>query len=142
MQIEFTDRYGGHAPSWLRACHRDCEAMGWTPVFVAVGPPAPNEARVTDETDPRLLRLWSEAHAQDHNGPCDGWHFVRCTGCDGSGRVSWLVTVARIPRWIVKGLMFARFAMRPEVSPDDWTFGQRFGNYLNAAFIQDLRSLR
>lgn len=30
MQIEFTDRYGGNPPSWLRAC-LECEAMGCYP---------------------------------------------------------------------------------------------------------------
>lgn len=29
--IEFTDRYGGRAPSWLRSCHGDCEATGVVP---------------------------------------------------------------------------------------------------------------
>lgn len=142
MAIEFTDRYGGRAPSWLRGCHDDCEAMGWTPVFVAVAPPAPDEVRSDDETDPRLLALWNEAHAKPHERPCDGWHFVKCTGCDGSGRVSWLVTVARIPRWIIKGLRFYRWAMTPTISPDGWTWRMRFRNYLNAAFLSDLRSIR
>lgn len=27
--VEFTDRYGGQAPSWLRGCHAGCEATGW-----------------------------------------------------------------------------------------------------------------
>ena len=32
MEIEFTDRYGGNPPSWLRGCHGHCEAMGYYPV--------------------------------------------------------------------------------------------------------------
>ncbi len=27
LQVEFTDRYDGNAPSWLRGCF-ECEAMG------------------------------------------------------------------------------------------------------------------
>ena len=41
MQVEFTDRYGGHAPSWLRGCHGDCEAMGWVPLPFYILPPVP-----------------------------------------------------------------------------------------------------
>ena len=143
MTIEFTDRYGGRAPSWLRGCHDDCEAMGWVPVFVAVREPLPDEATPSEsESDPRWLALWNEAHAKPHDEPCDGWHFVRCTGCDGSGHVSWFVTVARIPRWIVKGLRFYSTAMQPQISPPEWTWRMRFNNYLNAAFLSDLRRLR
>lgn len=31
MDLEFTDRYGGHPPSWLRGCLDQCEATGWVP---------------------------------------------------------------------------------------------------------------
>jgi len=31
MDVEYTDRYGGHAPKWLTACHGPCEALGWLP---------------------------------------------------------------------------------------------------------------
>ena len=140
--IEFTDRYGGRPPSWLRGCHDQCEAMGWTPVFVTAREPGPDEAYPEDETDPRLLALWDEAHAKPHEEPCDGWHFVRCTGCDGSGRVSWLVTVTRSARWIVKGLRFYSTAMHPNISPPGWSWRRRFNNYLNAAFLSDIRNIR
>ena len=142
MTIEFTDRYGGRAPSWLRGCHDDCEAMGWVPVFVAVRGAEPDEVVMGGETNPRLLALWEATHAQEHDGPCDGWHFVKCAGCDGSGRVSWIVTLARIPRWLWKGVLFYQWAMKPAISPDGWTWRMRFRNYLNAAFLEDLRSLR
>lgn len=143
--IEFTDRYGGRAPSWLRGCFGDCEAMGMVPVaFYDDLPPArDDEARTESETDPRLIALWRTAHAvQEHRtAGCDGWHFVPCLDCNGTGRVSWLRTLARIPRWIMKGIRFAPFALRREVSPPEWTFRQRLGNYLNAAFIADLKAL-
>jgi hypothetical protein len=142
MSIEFTDRYGGHAPSWLRGCHDQCEAMGVVPIFVAVTPARPDEVRMDDEDDPRWLAAWDEAHAKEHSEACDGWHFVKCSSCGGSGRVSWIVSVARIPRWLWKGVRFYGWAMDPLVSPDGWTWRQRFANYLNAAFLADLRSLR
>ena len=79
MQVEFTDRYGGHAPSWLRGCHGDCEAMGWVPLPFYILPPRDDEARVVvDDPDPRDEAAWREAHAaagDDHD--CDGWHFIK-----------------------------------------------------------------
>ena len=140
MTIEFTDRYGGRAPSWLRGCHDDCEAMGWVPVFVA----QPDDTGLTmeDERDPKLLLLWEAAHSKSDEETCDGWHFVKCAGCDGSGRVSWFVTVARVPRWLWKGVRFYRWAMKPASSPDGWTWRMRFRNYLNAAFLEDIRRIR
>lgn len=133
MTIEFTDRYGGRAPSWLRGCHGDCEAMGWMPVQ------RPEHA----DTHADLMedRLFSAAHIEAGEHECDGWHFVPCPSCGGSGRVSWAVTVGRIPRWLWKGVTFYRFAMQPAVSPDGWTWQRRFKNYLNAAFLEDLRRL-
>lgn len=140
MNVEFTDRYGGNAPSWLRGCHGDCEAMGVVPIVARGNPGDP--LFVWPEKDAREIALWNMAHVDAGEHDCDGWHFVKCDDCGGSGRVSWLVTVARVPRWLVKGVRFARFAMRREISPPDWTFRQRFANYLNAAFLADLRSLR
>ena len=140
--IEFTDRYGGRPPSWLRGCFGGCEAMGWTPIAFYLDPPREDEARVsTDDLSPAEIADWTAAHVAAGDHDCDGWHFIECRNCGGSGRVSWFVTVARIPRWIVKGVLLARFAMRPEISPPGWTFGQRLGNYLNAAFIADIKAL-
>lgn len=147
IEVEFTDRYGGHMPSWLRGCHGECEAMGWTPIYRAEFDTGEFGARIVEDHPLGDLEIaaWNEAHNADEahaDGRCDGWHFVKCLDCGGSGRVSWFVTVARIPRWIVKGVRFYGFAMEPSVSPDGWTWRQRFANYLNAAFLSDLRSLR
>lgn len=117
--IEFTDRYGERAPSWLRGCHGDCEAMGWVP----------EEAHLEAEA------------CSVFGAECDGWHFVQCLDCNGTGRVSWWITALRIPRWAWRGVRFYRAAMRRDISPPDWTWRRRFGNYLNASFIADLRRL-
>jgi hypothetical protein len=82
--IEFTDRYGGRKVSWLRNCHC-CEAMGYSP----------QPAEMFASTDE-----WLDAP------------FVVCPTCHGTARVSWFATVARVPRWLVKGARFA-WSQRP-----------------------------
>lgn len=89
MQIEFTDRYGGNPPSWLRGCFT-CEAMGCYPE-------PPNSAYGPDSV-------------MNINADIDEWKFVPCPDCNGTGRVSWLVSILRIPRWIWKGICFVREA--------------------------------
>lgn len=119
MTIEFEDRYGGRPPSWLRGCHGDCEAMGYVPVWragfdgrersddeiVAIGDPLDEE-----------IAAWERAHAESPH-ECDGWHFIPCPDCGGSGRASWLTTIARLPRWFVRGARFLPQAR--SVSEDD-----------------------
>lgn len=82
--IQWTDRYGGRMPSGLRGCYR-CEAMGCYPV-------APEHLR---DAEGRI----------DITNPVE-WEFVTCPACHGTARVSWLRTLARIPRWFVRGLRF------------------------------------
>ena len=144
MEIEFTDRYGGRAPSWLRGCHADCEAMGYVPIFMEVGVETrlPDALSMESETIPAYIKAWKTAHAEPHETLCDGWHFVTCPDCDGTGHVSWIETVSRVPRWLWKGITFYRWAMQPDVSPPNWTWRMRFKNYLNAAFLTDLKRLR
>lgn len=109
MNVEFTDRYGGHVPSWLRGCHGPCEALGW--------------------------------HPSRDSREADGWAFVPCQACQGTGRVNWLVTVSRVPRWVWKGLRFIPFAMRPDVSPPEWSAWKRFTVAIWAAWGADLEAL-
>ncbi len=111
MSIQFTDRYGAAGPpSWLRGCFAGCEAMGVVPVYVADGDTRRGEPGYLYKTESEplgLLRaLWMCAHAKPHSEPCDGWHFVRCPDCNGTGRVRWWVTVARLPRWVWRGVDF------------------------------------
>jgi hypothetical protein len=98
--IEFTDRYGGRKVSWLRNCHC-CEAMGYSP----------QPAEMFASTDE-----WLDAP------------FVVCPTCHGTARVSWFATVARVPRWLVKGARFAWSQIWALVDPtqpsQDRTFTQ------------------
>jgi hypothetical protein len=88
--VEFTDRYGGRRPSSLRAC-MDCDAMGCNPVH-------------------------SHPDAENFD---DQWEFVTCSSCHGTARVSWLRTVVRVPRWLVRGVPFVyRYGIRREFYPE------------------------
>lgn len=73
--IEWVDRYsacGIPQPDPETVCTGQCEGMGVIPV----------QANCDDA---RLVKLWWELHkATEHD--CDGWHFVRCPDCDGSGK--------------------------------------------------------
>src|SRR3974390_1585556 len=70
-------------------------------------------------------------------GDCEGlgWHpdddydkpFVRCLTCQGTGRVSVLMTIGRIPGWLVKPWRegFIRFGLTAQHHPPDWTVWKR-----------------
>lgn len=104
-ELEFTDRYkalGIPYPDPLTMCDGDCEGTGWVPVRSA-------------DTDPLYHALWLHAHRKCEVGllgrvgrfvrdirrvfryglrshwrvcfgKCDGWHFVRCPRCGGTGK--------------------------------------------------------
>lgn len=108
IQIEFTDRYGGNPPSWLRGCFT-CQATGYYPI------------QLPFSKEP------------------DGWDFVPCLSCNGTGRVSWIATILRIPRWIWKGLSFAREAgLNWEMKAPWMTKWEHFVLCLKCAFLADL----
>ena len=69
-EIELMDRYkalGIPYPDVETMCKGQCEGTGWFPE--------------NDQTSP----FWQAAHnARGHD--CDGWHFVRCPECDGTGK--------------------------------------------------------
>jgi hypothetical protein len=72
--IEFTDRYdalGMPAPDAETMCEDQCEGTG----FVPVG---------RNDLEEPWATLWKEAEAL--NPADDGWHFVRCPSCNGTGR--------------------------------------------------------
>ena len=76
-RIEYEDRYtalGIPYPDPETMCKGQCEGTGIVPVD-------------SDETDPDLRDAWNAAHAETcTNGvPCDGWHFVKCPTCGGTG---------------------------------------------------------
>lgn len=145
--IAFTSRYGGNEPSWLQACLGHCEAMGVIPVYVRQREPAAEwNAFLPDEEDPVLRAAWERLHhgidQYDPPHDCDGWHFVECPSCGGTGRVGWATTIRRIPRWLWRGVKFYGFAMGPSISPEGWSWRRRFRNYVYAAYGADLARLR
>jgi hypothetical protein len=99
-QFEFTDRYGGNAPAWIRGCHGPCEAMGFYPTKDQSEWPAGTRAFGIPEED---------------GTPDDGWRFVKCPECNGAARVSWLTSIARIPRWLWRS---GRFIFRATMDRD------------------------
>jgi len=114
MNVEFTDRYDGRAPSWLRGCFGDCEATGFVPVPREQNP----DGSINVETE---------------------WDMVKCPSCKGTGRVSWLTTIARIPRWLWKGAAFMKMvAPAREMHPPSWTARRRWWLSFKCAFLYDL----
>ncbi len=76
-KLEFTDRYQALEipyPDRLTMCLGQCEGTGWVPHF--------------KEEKPDLLYgpLWDEAHKKAGEHDCDGWHFVKCPTCKGTGK--------------------------------------------------------
>lgn len=72
-ELEFTDRYGGNDPDPNTACRGDCEGTGYVPIEV-------------DEQDAEYAARWKAAHDEAGEHSCDGWHFVKCLTCDGTGK--------------------------------------------------------
>jgi len=68
-ELKFTDRYqalGIPYPDVDTMCKGQCEGTGWYPE--------------SDQED----ALWLEA--QQKAPTSDGWHFVKCPDCDGTGK--------------------------------------------------------
>lgn len=110
-QYEFTSRYGDNDPSWLRMCFGGCEGVGWYPVQghgrlteADVSRPGSWVAMGDGLSDYETKAIMS--HIADQYFNLDGWYFIECPKCKGTGRASWLRTIARIPRWLVKGVKF------------------------------------
>ncbi len=126
MNVEFTDRYGGRAPAWIRGCHGQCKAMGFYPTK--------DRSQWPEGTRP-------PGAPEEDGTPDDGWRFVTCRKCNGTGHVSWFRSIARIPLWIWKGIRFARVALDAKVNPPEWTFRKRFACWLWCSFGSDLRAI-
>lgn len=74
MEHEFTDRYGGGPyPDPATMCKGQCEGLG-------VYPQTLDDRTITEEE----RRRWQEAHDKDAH-TCDGYHFIKCPDCDGTG---------------------------------------------------------
>lgn len=136
IQVEFTDRYDGNSPSWLRAC-LECEAMGCAPVKAH----ARTDRFGADFDSPNCeLTEWQQSEVSrliaDGKQKADGWYFLHYQGCNGTGRVSWLKTILRVPRWIKKGITFT-FKDGPRCSPHMGYFASAWLSF-KCAFLVDL----
>lgn len=128
MDVEFSDRYGERMPSWLRGCHGDCEAMGWVPI-------KHGEAR-----EP-WASLWRAAEAEEPSD--DGYHFVRCPQCSGTGRVSVFTSITRIPVWAFRAARQTwQFTRNPDYFVGDQGFLRRLSFSLYVCFWLDIARLR
>jgi hypothetical protein len=72
--VQIVDRYDGNYPDPETMCKGQCEGLGWVPVHKNY----PN-----DEEGP-WHDLWEEAEII--NPSEDGWHFVTCPTCGGTGK--------------------------------------------------------
>ncbi len=66
-------------------CTGDCDGAGWIAVYLHRGDTmrGHDDVRPVDEDDEELMALWEAAQAKDPS--IDGWHFVVCPDCKGSG---------------------------------------------------------
>ena len=60
-----------------------------------------------DEGDPVYVRLWEEAELASPSD--DGWHFVKCPDCLGTGRVRGWKRVSNFLHWTRQKAKFARY---------------------------------
>jgi hypothetical protein len=80
---EFTSRYealGMPLPDPETMCKGQCDGAGCYPV-----------KHSDDDVTGEELRRWEESHADPlaHGDlPCDGWHFITCPDCEGSGKAT------------------------------------------------------
>ena len=84
-ELEFTDRYkalGIPEPDVETMCLAQCEGTGFVPIYMGGEKPGP--VHPEDEKDPVFIHLWYEAEAITPAE--DGWHFVKCPDCEGTGK--------------------------------------------------------
>lgn len=80
-QHEFTDRYealGMPHPDPSTMCPGPCEGTG-------IYPQKLDDPTITSPERQR----WQDAHDAPNahsDGPCDGWHFIKCWRCNGTGK--------------------------------------------------------
>lgn len=74
VKIEFTDRYkalGIPEPNPDTMCKGQCEGTGWVPIH-------------KNDMDEPWRTLWLEAELKNKSD--DGYHFVKCPDCNGTGK--------------------------------------------------------
>jgi len=89
--FEFSDRYqalGIPLPDPNTICKWLCEGTGWVPIKGATSDASPRADMVESplETDTELMRRWVLAEERKHAE--DGWHFVLCPICEGTGKIT------------------------------------------------------
>lgn len=82
LLLEYADRYPVPPPSPNTVCTGQCEGMGWIPVYLGEGDDD-RSVYGPDETDPELIAAWYAADVVSKTD--DGWHFVKCPECGGTG---------------------------------------------------------
>ena len=67
------------------SCPAECEGTGWVPIYMSKGDTIESSsARLEDEISKVYIDLWEDAEAK--NPTDDGWHFVVCPVCHGTGK--------------------------------------------------------
>lgn len=72
-KVQYADRYtalGIPHPDPKTVCRGPCEGTGWVPV-------------TADAEEPQARQRWQQAEAEKHTN--DGYHFVKCWACEGTG---------------------------------------------------------
>ena len=90
-RVVFSDRYsvlGIPRPDPKTACCK-CEGTGIYPLKIGgIRAPLVWRPALTDAE----IRAWWKAHAEEarktprHEQDCDGWHFIQCALCGGTGK--------------------------------------------------------
>ena len=88
MAIEIIDRYkalGIPYPDLEIMCKGQCEGTGFIPHRKHSNDDELQMSR--QDGDEILDELWEEAHKNPHKEECDGWHFLKCPDCKGTGKI-------------------------------------------------------
>lgn len=100
VEFEIIDRYkalGIPYPDPETMCKGQCEGTGIYPQFLAGPWLRPNAARLTVDEDitEEEIKRWHEVHlaakhevseTEPYERVCDGWHFIQCPDCNGTGK--------------------------------------------------------
>lgn len=87
--IEYYDRYsalGIPEPDPQTMCHGDCEGTGWVPIYNDMYFGGVVYAVAEKRIEEKYLESWNAAHKTAGEHPCDGWHFIKCLDCQGTGK--------------------------------------------------------
>jgi hypothetical protein len=92
VEIEFTDRYsamGIDRPDPKTMCQGACEGTGVVPIYGEGWKPKDAKTGLSivggpSSVQPAYQERWAEAEAKEATD--DGWHFVKCMDCNGTGK--------------------------------------------------------